>query len=91
VNYGRSQVITDNSNDEHLPTEERDHMSGTKGHVRFGSPITVVPKVQRCSKCNELKEAAEFYARPFTRTGLASVCRQCTAKAKAYKQARAQR
>jgi hypothetical protein len=55
-----------------------------------GSPCTTPLRVQRCTRCGELKEAAEFYVRPFTRTGLASICRQCTSvQAKGYRVRRA--
>jgi hypothetical protein len=57
---------------------------------KVGSPCTTPPRVQRCSKCNELKEAAEFYLRSFTRSGLASICRECTSlQAKVYRERRA--
>ena len=54
----------------------RQNLSPMQGAL--ASRLTVLPRVQRCTRCNELKETSEHYARRFTRTGLASVCRECT-------------
>jgi hypothetical protein len=60
--------------------------------VIIGLPVTFTPSTQVCSKCQIDKPSTAYYRRPFTRSGLASICLECTAaKAKADRMRRAQR